>query len=123
MNWSRLPLYVTAGILAEVRELLARKKIRSKFPHRTLDRVDLFLQKITTFAVLVNEIPDAGVMIRDPDDLPHHNLALAANVGFIVSRDKDLLDLMKDEAFAAKHPQLQIVDPAAFLAAVRPTTK
>jgi predicted nucleic acid-binding protein len=57
-----------------------------------------------------------------PDDLPYLNLALAANVAFIVSRDKDLLDLMKDEAFAAKHPQLRIVDPAAFLVAVRPTT-
>jgi putative PIN family toxin of toxin-antitoxin system len=118
---NEIRLYVTAEILAEVREVLAREKIQAKFPHLTPDRVDIFLQKIATFAVLVNDVPDAGVMIRDPDDLPYLNLALAANVAFIVSRDKDLLDLMKDEAFAAKHPQLRIVDPAAFLVAVRPT--
>ena len=32
---------------------------------------------------------------RDPDDEPYLNLAIKAKADFIVTRDKDLLDLMK----------------------------
>jgi predicted nucleic acid-binding protein len=47
------------------------------------------------------------------------NLAIAANVGYLVSRDKDLLDLMMDQTFVGKFPQLRVVEPVAFLQAVR----
>ncbi len=46
----------------------------------------------------------------------------AARSGGIVSRDNDLLDLLKDPRFVGKYPQLRILDPAGFLAATRPTT-
>ncbi len=70
-------------------------------------------------ATVVPDGPDAGIAIRDPDDLPYLNLAVVANVDYLVSRDKDLLALMGDPAFIAKYPQLRIVEPAIFLAAVR----
>jgi putative PIN family toxin of toxin-antitoxin system len=114
-------LYLSPAILSEVQDVLSRPKIRAKFPHLTQERVDLFLRKLATLAVLVNDVPDAGLVLRDPDDLPYLNLAIAANVGYIVSRDKDLLDLMKDPAFLAKHPALRIVDPLGFLAVLRST--
>jgi predicted nucleic acid-binding protein len=41
------------------------------------------------------------------------------NARYLVSRDKDLLDLMSDGAFVASFPRLQIVDPPTFLSAVR----
>jgi hypothetical protein len=39
----------------------------------------------------------------------------------LVSRDNDLLDLMKDHSFISQFPQMQIVDPIAFLTRVRDT--
>lgn len=115
-------LYVSPAILAEVRDVFSRPKIRAKFPSLTPERADLFLQKLATIAVLVNEVPDAGVMLRDPDDSPYVNLAAAAGVAYLVSRDKDVLDLMDEPAFTARFPQLSVVDPVAFLNAVRAAT-
>jgi putative PIN family toxin of toxin-antitoxin system len=117
----QVALYVSPPILAEVQDVLMRPKIQAKFPHLTRDRVDLFLQKVATLATLVNEVPDAGFPVRDPDDLPYLNLSIAAHVGYLVSWDKDLRDLMKESSFTATHPQLQIVDPTAFLNTARAT--
>jgi predicted nucleic acid-binding protein len=54
-------------------------------------------------------------MSRDPKDEPYLNLALATGANHLVTRDKDLLDLMHDETFRAQHPGLQIIDPPALL--------
>ena len=43
------------------------------------------------------------------------NLALAAEAKCLVSRDRDLLDLMHDESFRRQYPDLQILEPVAFL--------
>ena len=93
--------------------------MRKKFPHLTRQRADLFIQKVATLAVLVSDVPITAIPIRDPKDLPYLNLAIAANVGYIVSRDNDLLHLMKDPLFLELCPQLQITNPVAFLALVR----
>jgi putative PIN family toxin of toxin-antitoxin system len=114
-------LYVSPAIPTEIQDVLSRPKIRAKFPHLTQDRVDLLLLKLTTVAVLVSDIPDAGMLVRDPNDLPYLNLAIAANVACLVSWDKDLRDLMKDSSLLSRCPQLSIVDPVAFLNIVRST--
>ncbi|MSR57703.1 MAG: putative toxin-antitoxin system toxin component, PIN family [Planctomycetaceae bacterium] len=118
---NEVDLFITPGILAEVRDVLTRPKLRATFPQLTRDVVDTFLQKIVALATLVAESPDAGVVIRDPDDLPYLNLAVAANAEYLVSRDNDLLSLMRDRSFVEKYPRLQVVDPAMFLSAVRAT--
>jgi putative PIN family toxin of toxin-antitoxin system len=112
-------LYVSAAVLAEVRDVLTRPDIRIQFPHLTAERVDLFLQKLATIAIVVNDVSDAGVALRDVDDLPYVNLAVAANVGYLVSWDPHLLDLMKDAAFVGRYPQLRVANPVAFLVAAR----
>lgn len=112
-------LVVSPAILAEVRDVLTRPKVRAKFLHLTPERVGLFLQKLATVAAVVSDVPDAGVPLRDPDDLPYLNPAVAANAGYLVSRDNDLLDLAADQTFAARFPRLRIVDPATFLQAAR----
>jgi len=48
-------------------------------------------------------------------DPKYVNLALAAGAKYLVTRDQDLLDLMKDEAFYKQYPQLTILDSVAFL--------
>jgi predicted nucleic acid-binding protein len=71
--------------------------------------------------MMVEEIPAAYKLPRDPDDEPYFNLAAAAGAAFLVSRDKDLLSLMDDQAFRKQFPTLAIVDPKAFLDHVRST--
>ncbi len=112
-------LYLSAPILSEVRDVLTRAKIQAKFPHLTQERADLFIQKVATLATLVNDVPDAGFPMRDADDLPYLNLAICTNASYLVTRDNDLLELMKDVTFTSKFPNLQIVDPVSFLKAVR----
>ena len=64
--------------------------------------------------------PETFVYERDPDDAHYVNLALAADAKLIVSRDKDLLDLM-DQAkpegrdFHTRFPTVRILDPVSFL--------
>ena len=53
------------------------------------------------------------------NDERYLNLAIAAKAAFIVSRDKDLLDLMKGDAFRKAYPALAIIDPPSFLTHVR----
>jgi hypothetical protein len=57
---------------------------------------------------------------RDPDDEPYINLAIAAAAQYLVSWDKDLLDLMRDEDFRQRFPGLTILNPVALLKAFSP---
>ena len=59
--------------------------------------------------------PNAYSLPRDPKDERYLNVAIASNAEFLVSRDLDLLDLMKDTAFRQQFPSLVILDPVAFL--------
>lgn len=60
---------------------------------------------------------------RDPYDEAYINLALEAKARFLVTRDNDLLDLMKWERkegreFQKRFRKLRIVNPLGFLAEV-----
>jgi predicted nucleic acid-binding protein len=57
---------------------------------------------------------------RDPDDEPYLNLALEAGAQFLVTRDRDLLDLRRWDTsegrdFQSRFPQLKILDPVTFI--------
>ena len=57
---------------------------------------------------------------RDPDDEPYLNLALEADAQFLVTRDRDLLDLMRSDTkegrdSQSRFPDLKIVDPVMFM--------
>jgi predicted nucleic acid-binding protein len=57
---------------------------------------------------------------RDPYDEAYLNLAIEAHSDFLVTRDNDLLDLMKWETedgrkFQKRFRRLKIVDPVAFV--------
>ena len=115
-----LTLYVSPVILAEVRDVLGRPKIRRKFPSLTAGHAEAFLQKVEAEAVVLNEVPVAFHYPRDPDDEPYINLAIGAGVRYLVSRDKDLLDLMADPAFRGRFPGLSVIDPVALLRELAP---
>lgn len=112
---NQVRLFVSPPILLEVRDVLTRPKIRVKFPHLTPERADLFLQKLVSISVLISDVPDSGVTLRDPGDSPYLNLAMATNAAYLVSRDSDLLHLMQDPAIRSRFPRLAIIDPVEFL--------
>lgn len=60
-------------------------------------------------------MPRIEKLDRDPKDEPYLNLAIAAKATYLVSRDRDLLDLMADPTFRQRHPDLLILDPVEFL--------
>ena len=66
-------------------------------------------------SIVLTQVPNAYSLPRDPKDERYLNVAMAANAEFLVSRDLDLLDLMKDADFRRQFPGLTILDPAAFL--------
>ena len=62
--------------------------------------------------IVVNPPPTPGAVPRDPDDDMIVACAVAAQVPYIVTRDKDLLSIGRYEA-------VEIVSPEAFLSIVR----
>ncbi len=114
-------LAMSQAIRYEIHDVLGRPAVRAKVPAMTDARVAEILAFIDFFAVQVPEVPSVCEFTRDPKDEKYLNLAVAASAGVIVSRDNDLLDLMKPDdadgtAFRAAHPTIVILDPAAFLA-------
>ena len=115
----QVTLCVSAEVLAEVQDVLSRPALKAKFPHLTPELIETFLQRVRAKALALDEIPKVIFHPRDPDDEPYLNLAVAAGARFLVSRDKDLLDLMSDSAFRSRSPGLVILDPIVFLREIR----
>ncbi len=121
----KVVLFVSAEGLAEIEDVLRRDWTRLKFPALTPEAVDVFLRGLRDKARLTKDVPAVVRLSRDPDDEHILNLAVAAGVQFLVTRDKDLLDLMGEgapdgAALRRLCPKLAIVDPVALLAALRP---
>ena len=102
-------------MIAEVKDVLSRPKLRKKLPNLTPERAEAFLQDVASYAVSIDEVPEQYRYERDPKDEPYINLALAAGARYLVSRDKDLLDLMNDQGFRNTCPGLTVLDPPALL--------
>ena len=110
-----ITLCLSQDVLQEVREVLLRPKIQRKFPSLTPDRVDAFLDVIQKKGLWFDTVPHTATPLRDPDDAPYLNLAICASANYLVTRDNDLLDLMRDATFTGSFPGLTITDPVTFL--------
>lgn len=83
-----------------------------------------FLSTIISRSHFVDDVPDVYVLERDPKDSKYVDLALAAGVEYLVTRDHDLLDLMNEQGAAGKDfrkrfPQLRILAPGDFVQEIR----
>lgn len=116
-------LHTSPAILAEVRDVLSRPELVQRFPVLSPDWVSNFVGSITAKSLVVPDAPYAFRLPRDPKDEPYINLAIATHAEFLVTRDRDLLELMADSEFRSHFPTLQIVDPVAYLRAIRPTSE
>ncbi|MGE0883520.1 MAG: putative toxin-antitoxin system toxin component, PIN family [Blastocatellales bacterium] len=89
-----ISLFVSAEILREVRDVLNRPELRLKLPSINDRIVNALFTKIESQAILIKNVPEEYRLDRDPDDEIYINLAIVTNAQFLVSKDKDLLDLM-----------------------------
>lgn len=116
----RVQLFVSREVLAEVEDVLNRPEIRAHFPDLSDEIVGAFLKRLQKLSALIRSIPKKFSYPRDEDDEPYINLAVAAGADFIVSRDRDLLDLMTghtDECkeFRQRFRPLRVIEPIEFL--------
>jgi uncharacterized protein len=114
----RAILFVSAFILDEVRE--SYRKIPAKYGV-TSQQAETLATALAALAAVVDDVPVVFSYERDPDDAHYVNVALAAKARLVVSRDRDLLDLMDSArsaaaaSFRARFPDLRILEPVAFL--------
>ncbi len=117
-------LFISRAISREVKDVLARAYIRARFKMLTDVSVEAFHERLRTAAELVRAVPrHFNYEHRDVKDEPYLNLAIETQAHYLVSRDNDLLDLMKWEQEAGREFQkrfrfLKIVTPENFLAAL-----
>ena len=115
VDQGRITLCVSDAILAELRDVLARPETQRRFPGLTLEWITSFVANVEQKALRFTGIPRAFVLERDPKDEPYLNLAIAIGARYLVSRDRDLLDLMDDPDFRQRYPSVLIVEPPDFL--------
>jgi putative PIN family toxin of toxin-antitoxin system len=114
-------LFVSAAVLAELRDVLNRPRIRRAFPKLNDRSVNALLQKIERQAILIRNVPEEYHLARDPKDECYINLAIVTNAFCIVTRDQDLLDLTATSTpvtleFQRRYPFLRILKAADFVA-------
>jgi putative PIN family toxin of toxin-antitoxin system len=108
-EWERYRLVVSLPILREVLEVITRPELIAKYrglAERDIRRVLALLSNTTV--VLPAPIPP---ICRDPKDDVFIATAVAANAPYLVSEDRDLLDL-------SRYQTTRIVDAAAFLSVI-----
>jgi putative PIN family toxin of toxin-antitoxin system len=115
-----IQLYVSREVLVEAEDVLNRPEVRAHFSELSDEIVGAFLKRLQKISVLVRSVPKKFSYPRDEDDEPYINLAVAAGVDFIISRDKDLLDLMTGHAddckeFRQRFRPLRVIEPGEFL--------
>ena len=113
-------LFISKDVLTEVSEVLHRPSIQKHFPELNDETVAKFLEWVKSFAKIIKKIPAKFNNPRDVDDEIYINLAIEAEAAFIISRDKDLLDLMNAYTLEAKEFRqrfrpLRVIEPLAFL--------
>ena len=117
-------LRLSEEILTELAGVLRRPTIRARYPELTDEIVDDFLKGLRSTAEITSYVPKRFSYPRDIDDESYLNLAIEAEANYVVSRDKDLLDLMtgySDECkeFRQRFRSLAVIEPIEFLTAVR----
>jgi len=118
-------LFASEEILEEVREVLSRPKIRKRNPEINDERVDALIKRVSEKATIVDDVQQHFTYSRDPKDEKYLNLAVEIQAAYLVSRDKDLLDLMtgySDECkdFRHRFRPLKVIEPVEFLKTIIP---
>lgn len=101
-------LLYTPPMLAELEDVLHRTWLVDKLAH-VPNRVPEFLEAVTILGELVDGYANVAGAVRDPFDEMFLVCALVGKADYLVSGDKDLLDL-------GQYQGISIVSPSLFLA-------
>ncbi|OWK36611.1 putative toxin-antitoxin system toxin component, PIN family [Fimbriiglobus ruber] len=117
--------YTSGDTLAELADVVSRPKLVKKL-RIAPEIARTFLESVRAQSTLVTDVPVRFRYDRDPKDEPLVNLALASEARYLVTWDKDLLDLSQDEnaageALKAQAPDLTILTPPDLLRILRTT--
>ncbi len=116
----KMILAVSRATLAEIADVLTRPHLREKYLLLTDERIADLLERVRYKGVYLRRVKLHFTYPRDPDDEPYLNLAIEIKADYLLSRDADLLDLMKWEQETGREFQrrfrfLKIVTPIEFL--------
>ena len=115
----RFQLITTDAIIVEIRSVITRPKLVTKYVELRGEQPARVLKEISEKALLVEHPRQIFHLDRDVSDEIFLNLAIETGADFLVSRDRDLLDLRDDPKFSSQFSRLKIVSPVGFLEAVR----
>lgn len=120
----RIRLMMSEAVLAEIKDVLSRPRLRELNLSLTDEKVENLIDLILEKAEFVKNVPPHFSYSRDPNDEPYLNLAIETEAIFLVSRDNDLLDLMTDftdeaKDFRRRYRRIKILNPEEFLEEMR----
>ena len=113
-------LFSSKAILNEFRDVLSRPVILDTYTHLKFYNVENFISGILKNATLLKFVSSSFTFQRDPNDEKYLNLAIDSEADYLVTRDRDMLDLMtgiddENKAFRQRFRHLKIVDPVEML--------
>ena len=120
----KVKFFVSKDTLAEARDVILRPNILARLPDADAGQIEAFIEDISNISTLIRAVPESFRFQRDPKDEIIINLAIAAKAEYIISRDKDLLDLMSGftddcKEFRQRLRPLKVVEPLEFLRVVK----
>jgi putative PIN family toxin of toxin-antitoxin system len=117
-------LVVSRQTLQEAQDVLTRSSLRTRYAKQLTDeRVQSLLNFLMYRGTYLRSVKRWFEYARDPGDEPFLNLAIEVEADYLISRDPDVLDLMKWETEVGREFQkrfrfLKIVTPVEFLVAM-----
>ncbi len=116
----RVELIVSRAVIEEIADVLTRPETQARFITATDEKVKAFIDEILEQATFIKSVSPHFSYPRDPKDEPYINLAVESEADFLVSRDKDLLDLMigydrASKEFRQRFRPLTVVDTKTFI--------
>ena len=120
VRFGQVQIFLDWRVFAEITDVLNRPGLHRKLKTLTPEVAADFLRDLSNNAKYLREVPEVFLYPRDPNDEPYVNLAVAAGVRYLVTWDKDLLELMDDSTpegadFRQRFPALVILNSVAFL--------
>jgi putative PIN family toxin of toxin-antitoxin system len=127
-SWAALALVDTAQVqivaseatLKEAEDVFARPSVRKRFATLDDQRAAEFLGVVRHLAEIHADVPKTVNLERNHKDEIFLDLAVTSGATYLVTRDRDMLDLMADADFTAKYPRLRILNPVELLRELAP---
>ena len=115
-----IELFVSRQILDELGDVFSRSEIQRRFSKLTNERITAFSETLRVSSTIIKEVPRRFIYERDVGDEPYINLAIEVRADYLVSRDRDLLDLVSwnrqaGRDFQKRYRWLKILNPTDFL--------